>query len=74
MIFTGGIGENSSSVRARVCKGLGFLGIAIDKEKNKTLKGPADISDAAASVRVYLVPTNEERMIARETVELLAKD
>lgn len=74
VIFTGGIGENSSSVRARVCEGLGFLGISIDKEKNKTLKGPADISDAAASVRVYLVPTNEERMIARETVELLAKD
>ena len=71
IVFTGGIGENSCEVRERVCKGLEFLGIKIDEEKNKTLRGPADISDPSAATRNYLIPTNEERMIARETVELL---
>ena len=47
------------------------MGIKIDEEKNKTLRGPADISDPSAATRNYLIPTNEERMIARETVELL---
>lgn len=72
IVFTGGIGENSPVVRGRVCKGLDFLGLVLDKEKNETLRGPADISKPSGSARILLVPTNEERMIARETAELVA--
>lgn len=73
IVFTGGIGENSPEVRARVCKGLDFLGLVLDEEKNDTLKGPADIGKPAGSARILLVPTNEERMIARETAEVVER-
>ena len=73
VVFTGGIGENSAEVRERVCKGLQFLGIDLDDEKNAAPEGPADISKPSGSVRILLVPTNEERMIARETAELVGK-
>lgn len=72
VVFTGGIGENCPEVRAKVCEGLEFLGVALDLEKNSTLKGLADISDQSGSVRVLLVPTNEEGMIARETAQVVA--
>ncbi|MCL5104705.1 MAG: acetate kinase [Armatimonadetes bacterium] len=72
VVFTGGIGENSSTVRARVCAGMEFLGLELDEEKNKNLKGPADISKPSGRVRILLVPTNEERMIARETAQVVA--
>ena len=74
VVFTGGIGENSIEVRKRVCRGLEFLGVELDEEKNATPKGPADISNLSGSVRILLVPTNEERMIARETAEVVARD
>lgn len=73
VVFTGGIGENSPEVRARVCKGMEFLGLKLDDEKNASLRGPADISKPEASVRILLVPTNEELMIARETAEVIGK-
>ncbi len=73
IVFTGGIGENSAPVRSRVCKGLGFLGVDLDEARNDSLRGPADISKPSGSVRILLVPTNEERMIARETAELIGK-
>ena len=57
-----------------MCKGLDFLGLELDEEKNATLRGPADISKASGSARILLVPTNEERMIARETAEVVARD
>ena len=72
IVFTGGIGENSTEVRARVCDGLGFLGLELDCEKNESLKGPADISTASSRARILLLPTNEERMIARETAQVVA--
>jgi acetate kinase len=71
VVFTGGIGENSANVRARVCDGLGVLGLELDAEKNETLKGPADISKPSSRARILLVPTNEERMIARETAQVV---
>ena len=74
IVFTGGIGENSPEVRARVCRGMEFLGLRLDEVKNATMKGPADISEASGSARVLLVPTNEERMIARETAEVVARE
>lgn len=73
VVFTGGIGENSVEVRARVCKGLEFLGIRLDSVKNGSLRGPADIAEPSSPVKILLVPTNEERMIARETAELVGK-
>lgn len=72
IVFTGGIGENDSAIRARVCSGLEFLGLELDEEKNRTLRGPADISKPSASARILLVPTNEEIAIARETAELVS--
>lgn len=71
VVFTGGIGENSSEVRSRVCKGLQFLGIQLDEEKNKSARGLAEICSPGSRVRIFVIPTNEERMIARETVEVL---
>ncbi|MCX6345836.1 MAG: acetate kinase [Armatimonadetes bacterium] len=67
IIFTGGIGENSRAVRQRVCRDMEFLGIELDEEKNDTLRGKADISKPSGKVKILLVPTNEELMIARET-------
>jgi len=71
IVFTGGIGENSPEVRARVCKGLGFLGAEIDAEKNASVKGAGDIGKASGGARILVVPTNEERMIARETAQVV---
>ncbi len=73
VVFTGGIGENSSAVRERVCEGLGFMGLSLDEEKNNTLRGAADLSADSSTVKVLVIPTNEERMIARETAEVLTE-
>ncbi|MFZ5626210.1 MAG: acetate/propionate family kinase [Bacillota bacterium] len=72
IIFTAGLGENSSVVREMVCRDLEALGIAIDAEKNQVRGQEADISAPSARVKVLVVPTNEELMIARDTVAVLA--
>jgi acetate kinase len=71
VVFTGGIGENCPEVRARACNGMEFLGIALDLDKNVKPKGRADISGPSSRVRVLVVPTNEEMMIARETAQVV---
>ena len=70
IVFTGGIGENSSEIRHRICAKLDFFGIALDPEKNVTAVGgqEGDISAEGARVRTYVIPTNEELLIARDTV------
>ncbi len=69
--FTAGIGENTPSVRADVCSYLGFLGITIDEAVNNEVHGDEKkISTADSKVDVYVIPTNEELAIARETVAL----
>lgn len=70
LVFTAGVGENSSPTRAAVCEGLEFLGIKIDPEKNAVRGKEADISAADSRVRVLVIPTNEELMIARDTKRL----
>jgi acetate kinase len=70
LVFTGGIGENSPRVRAAVTEGLAWLGIEIDNEHNAN--GAAEISTPGSRVRVLRVPTDEEAMIARHTVGLMA--
>ncbi len=73
LTFTAGVGENSPSMRESICKGLEFLGIHIDPEKNNVRGKEVDISAADSSVKVYIIPTNEELMIARDTLALVTK-
>jgi acetate kinase len=65
LVFCGGIGENSRTIRARVADGMGWLGLAVDDERN-TANGPV-ISPAGAAVTVMVIPTDEEGVIARAT-------
>lgn len=75
IVWTAGVGENQTGLRAEACEGLGFLGIEIDKEKNATIRGKeALISTADSPVKVYVVPTDEEIVIARDTMDLVLKE
>lgn len=73
IVFTGGIGENAEDMRATVCDGLSYLGIEIDKPYNSTLvKGAeGEISTENSKVRVFVLPTNEELLIARDTRDIV---
>ncbi|GAB4116823.1 MAG: acetate kinase [Candidatus Caldatribacteriota bacterium] len=73
VVFTGGIGENYIKGRAEVCQGLEFLGVRIDAEKNRVKSEEAIISQEDSRVKVMVIPTNEEWMIARDTAEILRK-
>ncbi len=73
IIFTGGFGENQMYIRNRVCKKLAFMGIKIDEEANKKSGTEQEISTADSKVKVYIIPTNEEFMIAKETERLIEK-
>jgi len=68
LVFTGGIGENAAPVRSRVCRGLAWLGIGLDDEAN-IRNGPC-ISAKGSQVSAWVIPTDEERMIARHTLNL----
>ncbi len=73
LVFTGGIGENSAEVRARVCEGLGWMGVELDPSANEATVARREglISDAASRLAVYVIPTDEELLIARDTVRLI---
>lgn len=72
LIFTGGIGENSPAIRARICAGLEPLGIQLDDKANRAAVGrEAKISSTKGAVAVYAIPTNEELLIARDTVRAM---
>jgi acetate kinase len=73
IIFTAGLGENSKDCREKVCEGLEFLGIKINKEKNSIRGKRQDVSEASAKVRVFVIPTNEELVIARDCKELVGR-
>lgn len=73
LVFTAGIGENNSGIRKRILAGLEFLGVEIDEEKNSLRGQELDISKEGAKVRTFVIPTNEELAIARETVKILKK-
>jgi acetate kinase len=70
IIFTGGIGENSSEVRARICNDLQWMGIEIDDELNRLHTGGREglISREGSRLKVYVIPTDEELLIARDTM------
>ena len=71
--FTAGVGENGPDMRESICEGLGFLGVRVDHEKNQVRGKETDISAADSTVKVYVIPTNEELMIARDTLALVTK-
>jgi acetate kinase len=71
IVFTGGIGENSASVRAAVCRDLDALGIVLDGAKNEAAAGEARIDAAASRVQLWIMPTNEELIVARQTKQFL---
>lgn len=71
IVFTGGVGENQTDLRARVCAPLAFMGVEIDVERNKTRGEEVVISTEASKVKVVVIPTDEELMIARDTAELV---
>ena len=71
IVFTGGIGENSRRVRREVCARLDFAGIKLDQGLNVSAKGEARISTKESRVEIWTVPTNEEIVVARQTVEAL---
>ena len=77
LVFTGGIGENSAWVRSLACQGLPYVGIQVDDILNRTVKPcsgeVADISDERSRVKILVIPTNEGRMIARETIRILGQ-
>ena len=69
--FTAGIGENQWTIRERICKYLKCFGVDIDENKNKEFRDEGGISAENSKVEVWVVPTNEELMIAKETLELI---
>jgi len=73
LVFTAGIGENSSSIREKICEGLECINIRLDIELNKVRGKEAIVSSEDSQVKVLVIPTNEELMIARDTVNLVRK-
>lgn len=73
IVFTAGIGENSTTVRKMVCTGLEFLGARLNQEKNNVRGKEASIGEPGSPVSILVVPTNEELVIARDTRELAIK-
>ena len=72
IVWTAGVGENQTGTRAEACEGLEFLGIEIDREKNAAVRSREElISTPESKVKVYVVPTDEEIVIARDTMELV---
>ena len=71
IVFTAGIGENAGTTRKGICDKLAFMGVKIDDEKNKTRGQEIEISTPDSKIRVFVIPTNEELVIARDTMNLV---
>jgi acetate kinase len=71
IVFSGGIGENSKLIRSGVCAGMEWAGIALDATLNLSASGEARISTAASKTQIWVVPTNEEIVVARQSVEAI---
>ncbi len=75
IIFTGGIGENAPESREEICKGLEFMGLEFDKDKNKSIRGKeAIISTDNSKVKAMIIPTNEELIIAQDTARIIKEN
>ena len=73
VVFTGGIGENSWEVRSRICDGLQWLGLELDEDLNRTHAGEGLISTKNSRLAAYVIPTDEELLIARDTVRCVSR-
>jgi len=73
IVFTGGVGENQASCRSGACEGLEYMGVKLDLEKNKIRGEEAVISAEDSKVKVVVIPTDEELMIASDTMAILNK-
>jgi acetate kinase len=71
LVFTAGIGEHAAPIRAQVCAPLSFMGVAVDPARNAAVRPDGDIAPAGAAIRVLVIQTQEDRMIARETARVL---
>lgn len=71
IVFTAGIGENSSYIRKTICEGLEPLGISIDNDKNTVKRKEAFINSDQSKVKLMVIPTNEELMIALDTYQFV---
>ena len=69
--FAGGVGENGISARKDICDYLEFLGVKIDEEKNNCRGKEVEISTPDSKIKVFVIPTNEELMIARDTMDIV---
>ncbi len=73
LTFTAGVGEKGPESREKICSYLRFLGVELDLEKNKIRNQEIKISSENSKIEVHVVPTNEELLIARDTLELIEK-
>ena len=73
IVFTAGVGENSADMRQKICADLEYMGVKMDPEKNKVRGKEADVSAADSKVKIFIIPTNEELMIAMDTAALCSK-
>ena len=73
IVFTGGIGENSSTIRAMVCADLEWFGIALDPVRNREAKGEVPVHSQSSRVQIWIMPTNEELIVARQVQALLSE-
>jgi len=71
IVFSGGIGENSAAIRSRICRGLGALGLELDEARNARDGGARVISNDTSRLQAWVIPTDEELLIARDTARLL---
>ena len=73
IVFTGGVGENQINIRKGICEKLEFMGVKVDVDANNMRGEEKEISTKNSKIKVYVIPTNEELMIARETARLIKK-
>ncbi len=73
IVFTGGIGENSATIRSGVCANLDWFGIHLDPQRNQEAKGETPVHSQKSRVQIWTMPTNEELIVARQAKELLGR-
>lgn len=71
VVFTGGIGENQINIRKKICENLEWMGVKIDLDKNNVRSEQIEITAKDAKIRTFIIPTNEELVIARDTKALI---
>ena len=73
LVFTGGIGENQINIRKKICENLEWMGVKIDLDKNNVRSEQVEITGKDATIRTFIIPTNEELVIARDTKRIISK-